>query len=94
MLVETVHNVSVTAKERLRALAIQRDALRSVMEEHPGLAQHIPKSCWYVSTALLPIFAESMAISQNAKNMIRLRNEAVAGLRPSRRVALNCHGRA
>jgi CRP-like cAMP-binding protein len=41
MLVETVHNVTVTAKERLRALAFQRDAFRSVMEAHPELAQHI-----------------------------------------------------
>ena len=41
MLVETVHNVTVTAQERLRALAFQRDTFRSVMEEHPELAQHI-----------------------------------------------------
>ncbi len=41
MLVETVHNVSVTAKERLRALAFGRDAFRGVMEAHPDLAQHI-----------------------------------------------------
>jgi CRP-like cAMP-binding protein len=41
MLVETVHNVTVTAQERLRALAFHRDAFRSVMEAHPELAQHI-----------------------------------------------------
>jgi CRP/FNR family cyclic AMP-dependent transcriptional regulator len=41
MLVETVHNVTVTAQERLRALAFHRDAFRSVMEAHPKLAQHV-----------------------------------------------------
>lgn len=41
MLVETVHSVTVTAKERLRALAIRREAFRSVMEENPAIAQHI-----------------------------------------------------
>ena len=41
MLVETVHNVTVTAQERLRALAFHRDAFRTVMEAHPELAQHI-----------------------------------------------------
>ena len=41
MLVETVHNVTVTAQERLRALAFHRDAFRAVMEAHPELAQHI-----------------------------------------------------
>ena len=41
MLVETVHSVTVTAKERLRALAFQRDAFRGVMEAHPEFAQHI-----------------------------------------------------
>ena len=41
MLVETVHNVTVTAQERLRALAFHRDAFRTVMETHPELAQHI-----------------------------------------------------
>jgi CRP/FNR family cyclic AMP-dependent transcriptional regulator len=41
MLVETVHNITVTAKERLRALAIHREAFRGVMEQHPALAQHI-----------------------------------------------------
>ena len=41
MLVETVHNVTVTAQERLRALALHRDEFRSVMEAHPELAQHI-----------------------------------------------------
>ena len=41
MLVETVQNVTVTAQERLRALAFHRDAFRAVMEAHPELAQHI-----------------------------------------------------
>jgi CRP-like cAMP-binding protein len=41
MLIETVHAVTVTASERLRALAISRDALRLVMEENPAVAQHI-----------------------------------------------------
>ncbi len=41
MLVETAHNVTVTAKERLRALAFHRDGFRTVMETHPELAQHI-----------------------------------------------------
>ncbi len=41
MLVETVHNVTVTAQERLRALAFHRDAVRTLMETHPELAQHI-----------------------------------------------------
>jgi CRP/FNR family transcriptional regulator, cyclic AMP receptor protein len=41
MLIETVHAVTVTASERLRALAIGRDALRAVMEENPAVAQHI-----------------------------------------------------
>jgi len=41
MLVETVHTVTVTANERLRALAFPRDVFRSVMEEHPEIAKHI-----------------------------------------------------
>ncbi len=41
MLVETVHTVTVTANERLRALAFTREAFRLVMEEHPGVAKHI-----------------------------------------------------
>lgn len=41
MLVETVHSVTVTAQERLRALAFHRDAFRTVMETRPELAQHI-----------------------------------------------------
>jgi len=41
MLVETVHNVTVTAKERLRALAFHRESFSQVMEAHPALAQHI-----------------------------------------------------
>jgi CRP/FNR family transcriptional regulator, cyclic AMP receptor protein len=41
MLVDTVHNVTVTAKERLRALAFHRESFYAVMEAHPDLAQHI-----------------------------------------------------
>jgi CRP-like cAMP-binding protein len=41
MLVETVHGVTVTANERLRALALRRDDFRAVMEEHPLVAKHI-----------------------------------------------------
>ncbi len=41
MLIETVYSVTVTAQERLRALAFHRDTFRSVMEAHPELAQHI-----------------------------------------------------
>ncbi len=41
MLVETVHGATVTAQERLRALAFHRDVFRTVMEAHPELAQHI-----------------------------------------------------
>jgi CRP/FNR family transcriptional regulator, cyclic AMP receptor protein len=41
MLIETVHAVTVTASERLRALAIGRDAFRLVMEENPAVARHI-----------------------------------------------------
>jgi CRP/FNR family cyclic AMP-dependent transcriptional regulator len=41
MLVETEHSLTVTAKERLRALAFRQDAFRAVMEANPSLAQHI-----------------------------------------------------
>lgn len=41
ILIETTHNFSVTAKERLRALAIPREAFRAVMEAEPAIAQHI-----------------------------------------------------
>ena len=41
MLVETVHALTVTACERLRALAISREALLRVMEENPEIAKHI-----------------------------------------------------
>jgi CRP/FNR family cyclic AMP-dependent transcriptional regulator len=41
MLVETVHAVTVTASERLRALAIGREAFRAVMEANPVVAKHI-----------------------------------------------------
>ncbi len=41
MLVETVHPVTVTANERLRALAFPRDVFRALMEQHPVIAKHI-----------------------------------------------------
>jgi CRP/FNR family transcriptional regulator, cyclic AMP receptor protein len=41
MLVETVHSVTVTANERLRALAFPREVFRAIMEQHPGIAKHI-----------------------------------------------------
>jgi CRP/FNR family transcriptional regulator, cyclic AMP receptor protein len=41
MLVETVRCVTVTASERLRALAIRREVFRTVMEAHPQIAIHI-----------------------------------------------------
>jgi len=41
MLVETVHSVTVTASERLRALAIHRESFRLIMEVHPQIATHI-----------------------------------------------------
>lgn len=41
MLVETIHNVTVSAKERLRAMAIHRDDFRAVMEVDPLIAKHI-----------------------------------------------------
>jgi CRP/FNR family transcriptional regulator, cyclic AMP receptor protein len=41
MLIETVHGVTVTASERLRALAINREAFRAIMEAHPIIAKHI-----------------------------------------------------
>jgi CRP/FNR family transcriptional regulator, cyclic AMP receptor protein len=41
MLVDTVHNVTVTAKERLRALAFNRESFYAVMEANPALAHHI-----------------------------------------------------
>lgn len=41
MLVETVHSLTVSAKERVRALAFEREAFRSVMEANPLLAKHI-----------------------------------------------------
>ncbi len=41
MLVETVHAVTVTASERLRALAFPRKAFRGVMETKPRIAKHV-----------------------------------------------------
>jgi CRP-like cAMP-binding protein len=41
MLVETQHSYTVTATERLRAIAITREAFRPVMERDLALAQHI-----------------------------------------------------
>lgn len=41
MLVDTVHGVTVTANERLRALALPRAAVRAVMEARPRIAKQI-----------------------------------------------------
>jgi CRP/FNR family transcriptional regulator, cyclic AMP receptor protein len=41
MLVETVHALTVQAKERVRALAIHRELLRRIMEREPAIAQQI-----------------------------------------------------
>ena len=41
MLVETVHSLTVCAKERVRALAFERETFRALMEEHPSIAKHI-----------------------------------------------------
>ena len=41
MLVDTTHNFSVVAKERVRAMALHREDLRVAMEAEPGIAQHI-----------------------------------------------------
>jgi CRP/FNR family transcriptional regulator, cyclic AMP receptor protein len=41
MLVESVSTVTVAASERLRALALTRDAFRTVMEDHPAIAIQI-----------------------------------------------------
>jgi CRP/FNR family cyclic AMP-dependent transcriptional regulator len=41
MLVETVHCVTVTASERLRALALPRKAVRAVMEAKPRVAKQV-----------------------------------------------------
>ncbi len=41
MLVEAVPSVTVTANERLRALAFPREGFRALMEQHPGIAKHI-----------------------------------------------------
>lgn len=40
MLVEMTYTMTVTAQERVRALAISRPALYQVMDKDPGLAQH------------------------------------------------------
>lgn len=41
MLVETIYPITVVAKERVRALAIHREAFREVMERDPAIAQHM-----------------------------------------------------
>lgn len=41
MIVETVHALTVTAKERVRALAFDRETFRKVMEADPAIAKHI-----------------------------------------------------
>jgi CRP/FNR family cyclic AMP-dependent transcriptional regulator len=40
MLVETVYSITIVAEERVRALAISREALFEVMEGDPSIAQH------------------------------------------------------
>lgn len=40
MLVETTYGVTVRAKERVRALAIDRDVLHRLMAADPGIAEH------------------------------------------------------
>jgi CRP-like cAMP-binding protein len=41
MLIETEHCMTVTASERVRALAIRRESFRAIMETHPQIATHI-----------------------------------------------------
>ncbi len=44
MLVETVHPFTVQARERVRAFAIHREALRRAMQNDPGIAQQIAEN--------------------------------------------------
>lgn len=44
MLIDTVYALTVQAKGRVRALAIRRDALTSVMERDPAIAQQIAEN--------------------------------------------------
>ncbi len=44
MLSETVHALSIRASERVRALAIRRDALKRVMEADAAIAQQISEN--------------------------------------------------
>jgi CRP/FNR family transcriptional regulator, cyclic AMP receptor protein len=44
MIVDTIHTLTVQAKDRVRALAIHRDALTSVMELDPEIAQQIAEN--------------------------------------------------
>jgi CRP/FNR family transcriptional regulator, cyclic AMP receptor protein len=44
MLVETVHCLTVQAKERVRAIAVHREALRRAMERDPAIAQQISEN--------------------------------------------------
>jgi CRP-like cAMP-binding protein len=44
MLVETVYSITIVAEERVRALAIGREALLGVMEEDPSIAQHLAEN--------------------------------------------------
>lgn len=59
MLVETIHNYSVIAKQRVRAMAIQRDALRAVMEADTSIAEHISE---YLIEKLRELAAELRAV--------------------------------
>lgn len=44
MLVKTIHSLTVQAEERIRAMAIHREALRRVMEREPSIAQQIAEN--------------------------------------------------
>ncbi len=66
MLVETQHNYSVTATERLRALAITKDAFRQVMERDVTIAQHIAN---HLLTRLHGLAKELREVDNRLKNV-------------------------
>lgn len=59
MLVEMTYTVTVTATERVRALEIQREALRGVLEADPSMAQHFSDK---LMQRLLDLAGELMAV--------------------------------
>ena len=67
MLVETVHGVTVTASERVSALALPRPAFRGVMEAKPRIAKNIAESCFSACMTLRPICERSTAGSPKSK---------------------------